>query len=76
MMAVSVAMTPDPTLGTPRVIFDQPYAYGSTVALTNYDVSADGQRFLMVKTESGVASFSVVLNWFSELARLAPGGNQ
>jgi hypothetical protein len=76
MMGVSVSTTPDATLATPRVIFERPYAYGSTVALTNYDVSADGQRFLMVKSESGVAHLSVVLNWFSELARLAPGGRR
>jgi hypothetical protein len=75
MMAVSVSTTPDVTLATPRVIFEQRYAYGSTIALTNYDVSADGQRFLMVKRESGVAYLNVVLNWFSELARLAPVGN-
>ena len=45
----------------------------SPTSLTNYDVSADGQRFLMVKRESAVAHLSVVLNWFSELTRLAPG---
>ena len=76
MMAVSVSTTPDVTLATPRVLFEQRYAYGSTVALANYDVSADGQRFLMVKSESQVAHLSVVLNWFSELVRLAPAGNQ
>jgi hypothetical protein len=76
MMAVTVSTTPDVTLAAARAIFEKPYAYGSTVALTNYDVSADGQRFLMVKSESGVAHLSVVLNWFSELARLAPGGSR
>jgi Tol biopolymer transport system component len=76
MMAVSVSTTPDVTLATPRVIFEQRYAYGSTIALTNYDVSADGQRFLMVKREAGVAYLNVVLNWFSELTRLAPGGTR
>ena len=76
MMAVSVPTTPDATLATPRVIFEGPYSYGSTVALTNYDVSTDGQRFLMVKSEAGGAHLSVVLNWFSELARLAPGGSR
>lgn len=45
-------------------IFERPYAYGSTVALANYDVSADGQRFLMVKPESAVAHLSIMLNWF------------
>ena len=73
IMAVSVATTPDATLGTPRVLFEGPYSYGSTVALANYDVSADGQRFLMVKPESAVAHLSIVQNWFSELTRLVPG---
>jgi Tol biopolymer transport system component len=72
MMAVFVSKTPDLTLATPRVIFEQRYGYGNTTALTNYDVSADGQRFLMVKGESGVASLSVVLNWTEELKRLVP----
>jgi Tol biopolymer transport system component len=73
MMAVSVPTTPDATLAAPRVIFEAPYSYGSTVALANYDVSADGQRFLMVKSEAGVAHLNVVLNWFSEIERRAPG---
>ncbi len=60
------------TLATPRAHLRAALSYGSTIALTNYDVSADGQRFLMVKNESGVAHLSVVLNWFSELTRLAP----
>jgi len=77
MMAVSVATTPaDATLGTPRVLFEGLYLYDSTVALANYDVSADDQRFLMVKSEGAVAHLSVALNWFSELARLAPGGSR
>ena len=40
-----------------------------------YDVSADGQRFLMVKeTEQATAAtqINVVLNWFEELKRLVP----
>ncbi len=43
-----------------------------------YDVSLDGQRFLMIKTSGGTdgtaapASITVVLNWFEELKRLAP----
>jgi Tol biopolymer transport system component len=72
MMAVSVSTTPDVTLATPRVIFAQRYGYGNTSALTNYDVSADGQRFLMVKGESGVAYLSVVLNWTEELKARVP----
>ncbi|MFQ6114297.1 MAG: hypothetical protein ACE5NG_09455 [bacterium] len=41
----------------------------------NYDVSADGQRFLIVEVEksASVAQFRVVVNWFEELKRHASG---
>jgi hypothetical protein len=42
----------------------------------NYDVTRDGQRFVMVKDESSAGRLRVVLNWFSELTRLAPGGTR
>jgi hypothetical protein len=35
-------------------------------------VTPDGQRFVMVKDESGSGRLNVVLNWFDELARLVP----
>ena len=41
----------------------------------DYDVSADGQRFLMVKESeqtTSVTQFNVVLNWFEELQRRVP----
>ena len=37
-----------------------------------YDVSTDGERFVMVKDESGSGRLNVVLKWFDELTRLAP----
>jgi hypothetical protein len=40
-----------------------------------YDVSADGQRFLMVKELPQATSptqINVVLNWFEELKRRVP----
>jgi hypothetical protein len=44
--------------------------------MTNYDVSRDGERFLMLKSPQGAAvpPLDVVLNWFSELSRRAPSG--
>ena len=46
----------------------------------DYDVSPDGQSFLMVKpTEAGEAApaqINVVLNWFEELKRLVPTGKK
>jgi hypothetical protein len=42
----------------------------------NYDVSGDGQRFLMVKPiesqTSDVTQINVVLNWFEELKQRVP----
>ena len=41
----------------------------------NYDVSPDGERFLMIKdVENRSASTQIVIveNWFEELNRLAP----
>ena len=39
----------------------------------NYDVSADGKRFIMVRTaNANTHSLSVRVNWKSEIQRLAP----
>ena len=68
MMAVSV----DPAtgaLGPPVVLFDRPYdlAGGAT-----YDVTADGERFLMLRPPATGAprKIIVVTNWFGELRAL------
>jgi serine/threonine-protein kinase len=61
--------------GTPRLLFEGPYVATGTAA-SNYDVTADGQRFLMVKpsAQEGAAAtqINVVLNWFEELKRRVP----
>ena len=44
----------------------------------NYDVSVDGQRFLVVSSfseadaDSGAIQINVVLNWFEELKERVP----
>ena len=38
----------------------------------NYDVSPDGQRFVMVKDESRSGRLNVVLNWSEELKAKVP----
>jgi serine/threonine-protein kinase len=71
MMAVDVSTTPRLTLSRPRVLFEQRYVFGGqTVA--NFDVSPDGQRFVMVKDDSASGRINLVLNWFEELKRLVP----
>jgi hypothetical protein len=49
-------------------------AYNSGLGGRNYDVSPDGQRFLMIKDDQqqGAARINVVLNWLEELKRLVP----
>jgi serine/threonine-protein kinase len=62
--------------GTPGKVFDTQYANPATY--TAYDVSADGQRFLMIKdlTRTGdpgsTPAMVVVLNWFEELKARVP----
>ncbi|MBI4480546.1 MAG: PD40 domain-containing protein, partial [Acidobacteria bacterium] len=61
--------------GKPHMLFEGPYL--PPPATSNYyDVSPDGQRFLMLKPVDSPASAStqinVVLNWFEELKRRVP----
>ena len=75
MMAVDIATQPSFTAGKPHMLFEGHYVPppGTT---PNYDVSPDGQRFLMIKSseagEAAPAQINVVMNWFEELKRLVP----
>jgi len=51
MMAVPVDTTRGLTIGTPRALFDHQGFAWSDVDLTRYDVTTDGQRFLIVEPE-------------------------
>jgi Tol biopolymer transport system component len=69
MMAVDVVAGPGFSAGRPYQLFQAPYAR-SGAYWPNYDVTPDGQRFLMIKgAEQGSLSpqINVVLNWFEEL---------
>ena len=72
MMVVDVSTSPDIALSSPRLLFEQRYAFGSAQSIPNYDVSLDGQRFVMVKDESGSGRLNIVLNWFEELKARVP----
>jgi Tol biopolymer transport system component len=61
--------------GSPSKSLEGPYATGDPLSARNYDVSNDGQRFLMVKQPTNpdaAAKIIVVQNWFEELQRLVP----
>jgi len=57
----------------PFTAFEAEYEL-SVSASSNYDISLDGNDFLMVKRAGGTVSrqINVVLNWFEELKRLVP----
>jgi Tol biopolymer transport system component len=63
-MVVDVTTAPSLKLGQPRRIFDRAYKRSPAV-WPNYDVTADGQRFVMIKTtqQAAPAEINVVLNW-------------
>ncbi len=75
MMAVDVTSKPVFRAGRPRVLFAGHYVL-SAGGPTNYDVSPDGRRFLMVQRsgqdQTTPTQIVTVLNWFDELKRLAP----
>jgi len=76
MMAVDVASQPGFSAGKPRVLFTGPYL-SITATTPSYDVSPDGQRFLMMKPNEQQPSsnqINIVQNWFEELKRRVPTG--
>lgn len=46
--------------------------YSSASQFRTYDVSPDGQKFVMIKDVNAPASMTVVFGWFEELKRLVP----
>ena len=77
MMAVEVTTQPTFSAGKPKVLFEGQY-WGVQAGQmgTAYDVSPDGQRFLMIKpveqTGAAPTQINVVLNWFEELKQKVP----
>ena len=77
LMAVSIQQGRTFTFGNPQLVFDGQYV-APPEAGRSYDVSPDGQRFLMIKDArpTGEApsppQLIVVLDWFEELKRLVP----
>jgi Tol biopolymer transport system component len=79
MMAVPVTAQPALKVGQPLQLFEGPYFISPTGSLRpQYDVTADGQRFLMLAAGPATDGSGnrprivVVQNWTEELKRLAP----
>jgi eukaryotic-like serine/threonine-protein kinase len=59
--------------GTPAKVFDAKYVQHNPAR--HYDVSGDGQRFLMLKDSVTPAGLVVVEHWFEELKARVPSGS-
>ena len=71
MMGVSVDTSGNaPRIGTPTIVFQEVFGGGATSAW--YDVSLDGQRFLMLKPDDASATDSIVViqDWTDEVKGL------
>jgi serine/threonine-protein kinase len=79
MMAVDITTQPGFAAGKPKVLFAGQYL-PTPGTLSNYDVSPDGQRFLMIKpgeqAQGRPTQINVVLNWFEELKQKVPTGKK
>jgi serine/threonine-protein kinase len=79
MMAAAIETEPELSVGTPRTLFEGRFlpASSSDELASSYDISPDGQRFLMIKREQDLVptELIVILNWFEELKRLVPTDN-
>ncbi len=74
MMSVSVQTKPTFSAGKPEVLFEGSYLSSSlSPGFLYWDVTPDGQRFLMIKEDrKEPGRINVVLNWAEELKRLVP----
>jgi serine/threonine protein kinase/Tol biopolymer transport system component len=76
LMAVTVETEPNFSSGNPMLLFEGDYFDG--VGGRTYEVSIDGERFLMIKdmiNASSTAQIIIVQKWLDEVARLAPTEN-
>jgi hypothetical protein len=75
MMVVDIAGDAALRAGTPRMLFQGKYETVGGGRGRNYDVSPDGQRFIMIKAGSSnerSPQMIAVMNWFTELRQRVP----
>jgi serine/threonine-protein kinase len=78
LMVVDIDAKPAFHASRPRVLMST-VSHSSSTVKRNYDISPDGQSFLIVQPEMSklapCAQLSLVMNWFEELKHQAPTGN-
>ena len=86
MMLVAVSTAPTFSAGRPQELWKGRYSHGMSSSCgppgatsSNYDVTADGKRFLMIKDDDQDSATSkqvvVVLGWADELTRMEKSKN-
>ena len=64
LMSVEVTLSPTFKLGASKILFQAPILGAATTRRTRWDLTPDGQRFLINSTVGESASpITVVLNW-------------
>jgi len=75
MMSVSIRTIPTFSAEPPKELFDVSQMYFPNNPITNYDITPDGKRFILVRnshTSANVPYFNVVLNWTEDLQTQIP----
>ena len=77
VFAVDIQTEPEFRPGIPRELFEGRYT--ATTPVRNWDVTSDGQRFVMMREDERptveATEMNLILNWAEELKRLVPTGN-
>ena len=78
MMAAAVEIKPGFSAAKPRLLFEGHYETSIYTFHPNYDVTPDGQRFLMIRgtEQKSATQINVVLNWSDELKQRVPTGKK
>jgi serine/threonine-protein kinase len=63
LFAVAIARTPRLSPGTPEKVLEGPYVRTPMTGVPNYDVYADGETFVMVKSAKSEMHLRVVQSW-------------
>ena len=74
LMRAGIKLGPELEIEVPSSLFVTRIKHSVDMSQPQYDVSPDGQRFLIntLIEEDAAASITLVLNWFEELKRLVP----
>jgi len=71
LMSVDVTLSPSFRAGTPKALFQAPiFGGGATILQHRWDLTPDGQRFLINTSSTDVSSpIAVVVNWQAMLKK-------